>query len=114
MKTTILVVENHPDLRTEIVAALNREDFECEGVSTGAAAMLKLREHGYQYILLDVDGPTAGSTLFNTLAAEPAGLDSLILITDSDATEDVPASAAGCARLCKPFDTKQLLARIKR
>lgn len=114
MKTSILVVENHPDLRAEIVAILNREDYECEGVSSGAAALLKLREHDYSYILLDVDGPTAGAELFRSLCAKPAALDHVILITDSDSPEEMPAPAAVCPTLCKPFDAKQLLARIQR
>ena len=114
MKRSILVVENHPDLRAEILAALDREEYECEGVGTGAAALLKLREHDYSYILLDTDAPTAGAELFASLARRPAELDHVILITENENPEEMPASASVCPTLCKPFDTKQLLARIKR
>ena len=110
MKQSILVVENHPDLRAEIVATLNREEYECEGVSNGAAAMLKLREHEYSYILLDVDGLTAGSELLDSIATRP----NVILITDTESEESMPPTAGVCPTLAKPFDTKQLLARIKR
>lgn len=110
MKTSILVVENHPDLRAEIVATLNREEYECDGVGNGAAAMLKLREHEYSYILLDVDGLTAGTELLDSIATRA----NVILITDAENPDDIPATASVCPTLAKPFDTKQLLARIKR
>lgn len=113
MRPTILVVENHPDLRREIVATLAREQYECEGVSTGEAALLKIREHDYRYILLDVDLPTAGNALYASCAAEGT-LKKLVLISDEDQMDDMPASAAECLVLRKPFDTKQLLARITR
>lgn len=114
MPVSILVVENHPDLRAEIVATLNREQYQCDAVGTGDAALLKLRDNNYRYILLDVDAATAGAALFQSLASDPNSLEKLILITDSDDTLGLRGPAAQCAKLCKPFDTKQLLARIQR
>ena len=110
MKTSILVVENHPDLRAEIVATLNREEYECDGVANGAAAMLKLREHEYSYILLDVDGLTAGTDLLDSIATRS----NVILITDTESPDEIPPSVNVCPTQANPFDTKQLLARIKR
>jgi DNA-binding response OmpR family regulator len=110
MRSQILVVENHPDLRAEIVAVLEREHCECEGVSTGEAALLKLREHDYGYIVLDIDAPTAGAAVFDSLAARRGGLEKLILLTESEDPEDMTGAAARCMQLFKPFDAKQLLA----
>jgi DNA-binding response OmpR family regulator len=110
---TILVVESHPDLRAEIIATLAREHIACDGVSTGAAALLKIREHNYRYILLDVDAPTAGNTLYDCCAAEGT-LAKLVLLTDFEETSEMPSTAKACAVLRKPFDTKQLLERVAR
>ena len=113
MPATILVVENHPDLRAEIQAILQREHLDCDAVSSGDAALLKLREHDYRYVILDVDGATAGKPVFEDLRAHGA-LAKLVLLTDSDETGEMPRSAAECAVLLKPFDGTQLLARVRR
>ena len=113
MRTSIHVVENHADLRAEIVAALQRENFDCEGVSNGSAALLKIREHDYGYILVDVDEPTAATALYESCAANGT-LNRIVLITEADDLRDMPESASACSHLRKPFDTKELLARIAR
>jgi DNA-binding response OmpR family regulator len=110
MRPSILVVENHPDLRAEILAILQRENYECEGVGSGAAALLKIREHDYSYILLDVDPATAGGSFYESCAKDGT-LGKVVLLTDFDETSEMPPSARACAVLRKPFDTKQLLAR---
>ena len=113
MRPSILVVENHPDLRAEILATLQREHYECEGVGTGDAALLKIREHNYQYILVDVDAPTAAENVFDSLTAQTETRDKIVLLTNNEA-DDMPEAAAKCAQLRKPFDTKQLLARLRK
>ena len=113
MQKRILVVENHPDLRAEILAVLGREQIDCEGVSTGDAAMLKLRDHDYRYVILDVDGATAGKPVFESLR-DNGTLGKLVLLTDSDETGEMPRSASECKVLLKPFDGRQLLARLRR
>ena len=113
MHASILVVENHPDLRTETLAILRREHYDCEGVGTGQAALLKLREHDYQYILLDIDAPTDGSAVYDS-CAESGTLGKLVLLTAVEELDEMPESASNCALLRKPFDTRELLARIAR
>lgn len=113
LRTSILVVENHPDLRAEIVATLQREHYECEGVSSGEAAMLKIRDHEYRYVLLDVDAETAAGNLFESLSSTPETRAKIVLLTDGEGTDDLP-DASGCVYVRKPFDTKQLLSRLRR
>jgi DNA-binding response OmpR family regulator len=100
---SVLVVENHHDLRTAIVAALTREHFACDAVHTGDAALLRLKEHHYEYIFVD-DEAVGAAALINDLAARPDS-PKLVLLTEADRSDDVP-----CLR--KPFDSKQLLARL--
>ena len=104
MSRSVLVVENHRDLRSAIVAALTRENFECDAVRSGDAALLRLRDHNYQYIFVDDDEATAAGALLHDLASHPNSA-KLVLMTEFDRQDDVPF-------LRKPFDSKQLLARF--
>lgn len=104
MKRAVLVVENHHDLRSAIVAALERENIECDAVRSGEAALVRLREHQYQYIFVDDDDATAAQALLNDLASQPNS-PKIVVLTEFDRQDDVPF-------LRKPFDFKQLLARV--
>jgi DNA-binding response OmpR family regulator len=104
MKRSVLVVENHRDLRSAIVAALERENFECDAVRSGDAALIQLREHQYQYVFVDDDEATAAQALINKLTSQP-NAPKIVLLTEFDRQDDVPF-------LRKPFDSKQLLARV--
>ena len=106
MRRTALVVENHHDLRSAIVAALAREHIECDAVLNGEAARLRLREHRYEYIFVDDDDATAATALLNDLASLPDA-PKLVVLTEFDRADNLPF-------LQKPFDSKQLLARVKR
>ena len=113
MSESILVVESHADLRIEILEMLRREHYECEGVSTGDAALLKIREQDYRYIVVDVDGATAAASLFQSCLANGT-LGKLVLLTDFDETNELPEGASNCAMLRKPFDSHELLKRLTR
>ena len=106
MRRTALVVESHHDLRSAIVAALAREHIECDAVLNGDAARLRLREHEYQYIFVDEDDATAATTLLNDLAGQ-TDAPQIVILTEFDRQDDAQF-------LRKPFDSKQLLARVKR
>lgn len=105
MRPSVLVVENHRDLSAQIVEALERAEYACESVRNGQAAILKLREHEYGYILIDDDEATDAGPLLARLEAEPATKKKLVVMSDFD-QDDV-------ASLRKPFDSKALLARLK-
>ena len=105
MRRTALVVENHHDLRSAIVAALAREHIECDAVLDGETARIRLRDHQYQYIFVDDDDATAASTLLKDLARQP-NAPQIVILTEIDRQDDVRF-------LRKPFDSKQLLARVK-
>ena len=103
MNASILVVENHADLRFAMVSTLRREKFLCDAVANGAAALLKLREHDYRYIFIDNDDATAASKLLETLGDDPS--QNVILMTDLEGDYD-------SSLLRKPFDTKEMLAHL--
>jgi DNA-binding response OmpR family regulator len=104
MQASILVVESHHDLCSAIVAAVNRQNLACDSVRSGKAALVRLREHNYDCILVDDDEATAAADLLNDLTIHPHS-PKLVLLTEFDRTDNV-------AFLRKPFDSKQLIAKI--
>lgn len=104
MRQSVLVVENHHDLRSAIVAALVREHYACDGVLSGEAARIRLKDHRYEVIFVDDDEATAAAGLLADLASLP-GSPKLVMLTDADRGDDMRF-------LQKPFDSKELLARI--
>jgi DNA-binding response OmpR family regulator len=107
MRPTILVVESHRDLCSAIVATLQREKFRCDSVRSGEAALLQLRDHDYQYIFVDEDEDTDAAVLVERITADPKTQPKLILLTEFDRQDDV-------AFLRKPFDRKELIARLRK
>ena len=105
MRQSVLVVENHHDLRSAIVSALERENFDCDAVLSGDAALLRLKDHDYAYVFVDEDEATAAQVLLQRLADQPGKLPKLIVLTEYDHQDDERF-------LKKPFDSKQLLARV--
>lgn len=94
----VLLVEYDADLRSAISSALTRADYDCDAVATPGAALLKLREHDYAYILADVD---SSDEEFRIELRTQSG--AVIFITE----EDEPDA------LRKPFGREQLLARLR-
>lgn len=105
MRQSVLVVENHHDLRAAMVAALTRENFECDAVLSGEAALLRLQDHDYAYIVVDEDVDTAAAVLLQRVAEHPESSPKLIVLTETDHHGDARF-------LLKPFDSKELLASV--
>ena len=105
MRQSVLVVENHHDLRSALVAALTRENFECDAVLSGEAALLRLKDHNYTYIVVDEDADTAAAALLERVAKHPESSPKVIVLTEIDHQDDARF-------LLKPFDSKELLARV--
>jgi DNA-binding response OmpR family regulator len=103
MFPNVLVVEPYADLRASIVTVLQRRHFQCDSVATADAALLKLREQHYAYLVVDVD-PTTDAFV--------ASLDpdaKVILLSDDDPREP---RANEFAMLQKPFSREELLAQF--
>jgi DNA-binding response OmpR family regulator len=113
MSSSVLVIEPHGDLRTEIVATLQKQRYRCDAVASIQDALLKIRGTDYGCILLDVDSLLVEQDV-EKLVADAHTRDSLVLITDAAPDEQLPL-IAGVARpmLRKPFDRLELLARIR-
>ena len=106
MVLQVLVVESYPDLRAGIVAALQRNAFECDAVATPDAAVLKLRENDYAYVVVDVDSPESTEDLISSFAPDA----NVILISEDDPRDE---RANAFLMLRKPFSRDELMAQMR-
>ncbi len=107
MVSQVLVVESYADLRAGIVAALQRDSYECDAVATPAAAMLKLREHDYAYVVVDIDSPESSDAFVASLGPNA----NVILISEDEDASD--KNQTHFTTLRKPFSRDELRARMR-
>lgn len=107
MSLPVLVVEDYADLRSAIVNALARHDYECASVATAEDAVAWLRQHECSAILLSARLPISEDPVIRYLAADhPEDMSKVIVMAD-------PATACEpCELLEKPFTNDQLFARL--
>jgi len=110
----ILVVDDAPQIRRVLRAALTAEDYEVQDARSGEEALEAIRENRFDLILLDMNMPGIGglATCRSTRSGSEAAI---IMLTVRDAEHDkVAALDAGADDyITKPFSTRELLARIR-
>ena len=110
MTSSILVVEDYPDLRDAIAEVLSRNDCVCDCVGS-EGAIAKLRTTQYAAILLASRLSIKGDPVLTYLAQyQPAELAHVVLMSDPLNADDMPD--ARCHVLTKPFGRDELLAQI--
>lgn len=112
MSPSVLVVENHDDLRKVIVATLARQQYRCDAVANASEAMLRVRQHDYAYVVVDLDSPRSTEELMTLLAAEPHLARHVVVITEGDLAEINVYGDDQMSFLRKPFGRKELLAQF--
>ncbi|MBI3560415.1 MAG: response regulator [Gammaproteobacteria bacterium] len=116
MTTTarLLVVDDDPDLRQLLVDYLSKQGFQVHGVADGSAMQSYLKNHGVDLLLLDLMLPGEdGLTLTQKLRASSA-LPIIMLSARGDDVDRIVGLEVGADDyLAKPFNPRELLARIK-
>jgi len=110
----ILVVDDEPQIRRVLRTTLSAEGYEVKDARTGEDALIAVREHRFELILLDINMPGIGGLeACNIIRASSEVV--IIMLTARDAEEDkVAALDAGADDyITKPFGTPELLARIR-
>ena len=111
----ILVVEDHPALAAQLVAALGREGYAVDTAADGADAHFKGEVEDYDAVVLDLGLPGLdGLSVLRRWRAAQRNMPVLILTARDHWHEKVEGIDAGADDyLTKPFHPEELLARVR-
>lgn len=113
MTGQILIVDDEPAIRRLVRGAVERAGYSVTEAATAAEALTEARREGCELVLLDLGLPDRdGIELVGLVKAMDRAV---IVLTARDATaEKVAALDLGADDyVVKPFDTEELLARIR-
>lgn len=110
----VLIVDDEPHIRRLIHAALDRADYATVEAGTAREALEKLRQEKPEISLLDLGLPDRDGLELVPLFKQQSDT-TLIVVSAREATEEkVAALDLGADDyLTKPFDTDELLARLR-
>lgn len=110
----VLIIDDEPQIRRLIHAALSRADYATVEAAEARAALAIMREERPDIVLLDLGLPDRDGLELVPLIKQQSDA-SLIVVSAREATEQkVAALDLGADDyLTKPFDTEELLARVR-
>lgn len=111
----VLLVEDEPGLQLTLSDRLAAEGYAVDIASDGPGALAQARVQAYDTILLDVMLPGIdGFEVARTLRAQGVGTPILMLTARAQVNDRVTGLSIGADDyLTKPFDVRELLARIE-
>lgn len=110
----ILVVDDHADIRDPLAAFLRRHDLEVLTAADAAAARALLRQHRIDLVVLDIMLPGEDGLSLCRHLAETSGTPVILLTAMAGQDERVAGLEIGADDyVTKPFDPRELVARIK-
>ena len=110
----VLVVEDEPRLRHNLVKALREEGYAVDAAEDGEEGLLKADTYDYSVIILDVMMPIMnGWEMLERLRKKKST--PVLMLTARDASSDRVKGLDGGADdyLVKPFDLPELFARVR-
>lgn len=112
----ILLAEDEKSLSRAIVKILERNNCSADAVYNGEDALEYLRCGNYDGAILDIMMPKMdGITVLKKIRAEKIAVPILMLTAKAEVDDKVLGLDSGADDyLTKPFDTKELLARLRR
>ena len=115
MKTAkILVVDDDPQLRRVMKAALTKQGYIISDVRSGEAALERLREERYDLVILDRNMPGMGGIEACRSMRGHSDMGIIMLTVRKTEEEKIEALDAGADDyITKPFSMPELLARIR-
>jgi len=110
----VLIVDDEPQIRRLILAALGRADYHVIEAVNGREALDRLRQERPDIVLLDLGLPDRDGLELVPIIKQQSDT-TLIIVSAREATEEkVAALDLGADDyLTKPFDTDELLARVR-
>jgi two-component system KDP operon response regulator KdpE len=115
MKTAkILVVDDDPQLRRVMKAALTKQGYIIGDARSGEAALEKLRDERYDLVILDRNMPGMGGVEACRSIREHSDIGIIMLTVRKTEEEKIQALDAGADDyITKPFSMPELLARLR-
>jgi len=112
----ILVVEDHPNIRTEILQTLTAAGFQVEAVSSGAEAYERFSPAAYSLVIADENASgTDGLALLNSVKNKMPQIPVIMMTGNGSVQNAVKTMQAGAADyLLKPFAAETLAKTVKR
>jgi DNA-binding response OmpR family regulator len=112
--TRVLIVEDDPDVRDSMAEYLASHDFEVVAAESGDAMRAALAKAVPQLVLLDLKLPGEDGLSLARYLRERHDV-AIIMVTASDAVVDrvVGLEIGADDYIAKPFDLRELLARVK-
>ena len=113
MNTNILIVEDDPHIARLLQTTLSMSGYESEICSDGVTAVHRATDGNFDLILLDIMLP--GMDGFAVMEQiRPLGIPVIFLTAMQDTLDKVHGLRLGAEDyIVKPFETKEVLARIK-
>jgi DNA-binding response OmpR family regulator len=111
----ILLAEDEISMSRALTAILNKNNYSVDAVTDGEEALRYLRTGDYDAAVLDIMMPKMdGIEVLKTIRAEGMLIPVLMLTAKSQVEDKVEGLDSGANDyLTKPFDAKELLARIR-
>lgn len=112
-----LVVDDDPDIRDIIMMVLDMEGYMVTGLDNGQEVVQFVRQQHPDIVLLDVMlGDADGRDICRALKTDPATeAIPVLIVSATHGTADPKTSSCGANDLlAKPFDIRELIARVKR
>lgn len=114
-RNSVIVVDDDADIRGLIVDQLRQENYDLLSASNLAELRQALRDQPVDLIVLDLNLPDGdGLSLCRELRAEGSGIQIIMVTARGSAIDRVLGLELGADDyLTKPFDTDELLARVR-
>lgn len=110
----ILVVDDHADIRDPLAAFLRRHDLEVLTAADAATARTLLRQHQIDLVVLDIMLPGEDGLSLCRHLAETSSTPVILLTAMASQDDRVAGLEIGADDyVTKPFDPRELVARIK-
>lgn len=111
----LLLAEDERSLSKTIIHILRKNNYSADAVYDGEAALTYLNTGNYDAVILDVMMPKMdGITVLKTIRSQGNNIPVLILTAKAEINDKVLGLDSGANDyLTKPFDTQELLARIR-
>ena len=111
----LLLAEDERELSNALVAILKHNHYSVDAVYNGREALEYLTSQNYDGVILDIMMPeTDGITVLKTIRGRGSTVPVIMLTAKSEIDDRVLGLDSGANEyLTKPFDSKELLARIR-